>query len=886
MTDNNIPSNQLDYYLGKLNESYSFFKESNKIAQFGSYVYDIKNNQWYCTEVLNEILGIDENYTKNLETFIQLVHPDFVEEFLSYLQNNVLKGHEVFNKEYMIINQKTKEPNWVIGLGELKFGTDGNPEFMIGSIQNINKRKVAEAEIVKERNEVKQYLDIAGVMLAVLDPEMNITKINQKGCEILGYTEEELIGKNWLENFIPDNIKEKINAVANAILEGNIKKYEYRENQIIAKDGSVKTIAFHNSLIRNDHGEITGIIFSGEDITEHILVEEELKNIFSLSPDMVCVADLENLSFRKINPAFRSILGYSKTEIAGKPFFDFIHPDDIEKTKAVIQESLLKGKKIQSFENRYRAKDGSYRWLEWFSHPIPEKGIAYEIARDITKRKIAENKLKESEKRFKFAINNSNITVSNQDKELKYTWYYNPHLGISVDDIIGKKDEDIYTVNDAEKITKLKQKVFETGESIYTIVQLIINGKRTHNQLSIEPVFDEEENVVGISTMSADVTDLENAKQKALESDKLKSAFLTNLSHEIRTPMNGIVGFSQLMNEPNTSEDKRTQYAKIINESGKQLLNIINDIIDISKIESGQIDIKLHNVSMNEMLYELLSFYKPILNKKEVDIFLIKGFSDSESVIITDGTKLQQIINNLISNASKFTSQGYIEFGYYLKGGFVEFYVKDTGIGIMPEFQEKIFDRFSQEKSTWEQKQAGTGLGLSISKAYVELMGGKIWLKSRHGSGTTFYFTIPYEPVKEPVPESPKAVDSPREVDLSGKTILIAEDNDMNYLLLEEFLITSKAKLIRAKNGQEAVDYCKKVPKIDIILMDIKMPVLDGYGAIKQIKAFKPEIPIIAQSAFAMLEDEKKALDTGSDDYISKPIKGSLLISKIRKLLK
>ena len=206
-------------------------------------------------------------------------------------------------------------------------------------------------------------------------------------------------------------------------------------------------------------------------------------------------------------------------------------------------------------------------------------------------------------------------------------------------------------------------------------------------------------------------------------------------------------------------------------------------------------------------------------------------------------------------------------------------------MGIMPEFQDKIFERFSQEKSGWEQKQSGTGLGLSISKAYAELMGGKIWLKSKHGAGTTFYFTIPFKPTSATQTLEQQHDESKRELDMANKTILIAEDNAMNYMLLEEFLMTTKAKLIHAENGQEAVEFCKKVSKIDIILMDIKMPVMDGYEAIKQIKHFKPDIPIIAQSAFAMLEDEKKAIDTGADDYISKPIKGSLLFSKMKALL-
>ena len=882
---NKHASDQLNYFLEKVKENDSLFHESNKIAQLGSYIFDIPNNRWYSNEVLNELLGIPENYEKTFETFLDLVHPDFKEKFVSYFKSNVLINHEPFKMEYMVVKPGLKEVVWVLGMGEIKYDDENNPTLLIGTIQNINKRKLAEAEVLKERNQFQQYLKVAGVLIAVLDKDLNLLKINDKGCQILGYSEGEIIGKNWVDNFIQEGEKDEIRSVLEKLIKGEIENQEYRENQILTKKGEIKTIAFHNSILCEENGLATGIMFSGEDITEHIIMEEELKNIFNLSPDMVCIADLNTLTFKKINPAFKSILGYSKDEIIGKSFLEFIHPDDLEKTKSIISGSLMKGEKVLGFENRYVAKDGSVKWLEWVSHPIPEKGIAYEIAHDVSNRKENEKALITSENRFKFALKDSNITVSNQDKDLKFIWYYNPSSGLSAENILGKTDFDIYLEEEAIMLSKLKNKVLKSGKSETAIVPLHINRNKTYSQISIEPLYDEAGTIIGISTISADITDLENAKQKAQESDKLKSAFLTNLSHEIRTPMNGIVGFSQLMNEPDTSEDKRTQYAKIINESGKQLLNIINDIIDISKIESGQIDINLHKVSLNQMLYELHGFYKPMLAQKDVDLFMIKGFSDKESVIISDGTKLQQILNNLIGNAYKFTSQGYIEFGYYLKGKFIEFYVKDTGMGIMPEFQDKIFERFSQEKSGWEQKQSGTGLGLSISKAYAELMGGKIWLKSKHGAGTTFYFTIPFKPTSATQTLEQQHDESKRELDMANKTILIAEDNAMNYMLLEEFLMTTKAKLIHAENGQEAVEFCKKVSKIDIILMDIKMPVMDGYEAIKQIKHFKPDIPIIAQSAFAMLEDEKKAIDTGADDYISKPIKGSLLFSKMKALL-
>ncbi|VAW18094.1 hypothetical protein MNBD_BACTEROID01-1375 [hydrothermal vent metagenome] len=795
----------------------------------------------------------------------------------------VLEGNSIENFE---INLKTKDG--VAYDMEINAGpeiVDGEVTGVQGIIRDITKRKDAEAQIIKERNQAQQYLDVAAVMIAVLDIDGNIIKINKKGCEILGFEESEILHKNWFDLCISDEDKKESRTLFDRVISGEAPLEEYHEKRIVTKSGELKILAFHNSLIKNENEEITGVLFSGEDITVHMLVEEELKNIFNLSPDLICIADLKTLSFKKINPAFWKLLGYQEKDIIGKPFYDFIHPDDIQRTRGVIEGKLLKGEKIENFENRYRTKDGSYKWFEWISQPIPTFGIAYEVAHDITNRKLVEQALKESEERFKFALKDSSITVSNQDKNLKYTWIYNAKSDFPEDNIIGKTDEDLYPKEEAEILTGIKQEVLDTGKSINTKVRFSVDGEITYHQVSIEPMYDAAGELTGISSTSTDVTDLENAKLKAEESDKLKSAFLTNLSHEIRTPMNGIVGFSQLLNEPGISAEKRTQYARIINESGKQLLNIINDIIDISKIESGQIDVNMDKASINEKLNETYSFYKPILSKEEVDLILIKGLVDGEDVVYTDATKLQQIINNLISNAMKFTSQGYIEYGYYIKNNFIEFYVKDTGIGVMPEFQDRIFDRFSQEDSGKSKDLGGTGLGLSISKAYVELLGGEMWLKSKPGLGTTFYFTIPYKPANDKVQEHSPQTEGDPQVDLLENTILIAEDNDMNYLLLEELLVKSKAKLIRASNGQEAVDLCKKLPGIDLVLMDIRMPVMDGYEAIRKIKGYRPGLPIIAQSAFAMLEDERKALDAGSDDYISKPIKKSLLIAKIANLL-
>jgi PAS domain S-box-containing protein len=374
---------------------------------------------------------------------------------------------------------------------------------------------------------------------------------------------------------------------------------------------------------------------------------------------------------------------------------------------------------------------------------------------------------------------------------------------------------------------------------------------------------------------------LQNAKEKAEESDRLKSAFLANMSHEIRTPLNGILGFADMLKKPDLSDPKRKHFIGIIQEGCQHLLQIVNDIIDISKIEARQIEIRETVTDLNALFYEMLNFYEPIARKKNVNLYIENVLADKRAIVLTDSVKLQQILQNLLSNAIKFTHKGYIKFGYDVKGGFLEFYIEDTGIGIPAELHEKIFDRFRQASISKDREYAGTGLGLSISKAFILKMGGEIWLSSTPDKGTSFYFTIPYKPAKDT--QKPKTGRKVMDPKMKKRIILVVEDDDANYLYLEEILKSIKATVLHAKNGSEAVDICSHCKKINLILMDIRLPDISGYEATRKIKKQMPEIPVIAQTAYALEGDKDKALDCGCNDYIAKPLKQEQLIKLILK---
>jgi len=383
--------------------------------------------------------------------------------------------------------------------------------------------------------------------------------------------------------------------------------------------------------------------------------------------------------------------------------------------------------------------------------------------------------------------------------------------------------------------------------------------------------------------------ELEIALEKAEESDRLKSAFLANMSHEIRTPMNGILGFAELLKKQNIDPQKQLRFIEVIQQSGERMLNIINDIVDISKIESGTMEIYNTETDINKNLDDIYDFFKREADSKNIKLTYRKAFPKHNSIILTDEHKVVSILTNLLKNAIKFTNEGTIEFGYKKRTDQIEFYVKDTGVGITADKKEVIFDRFRQGSEKLNRNYEGAGLGLAICKAYIQMLKGEIWLESELNSGSTFYFTIPLlfpEDKEAPIIDEEEEVVEEVEVELERKNmnILIVEDdeNSANYL---KMILAEKNYLLFATNGIEAIDVCKRNKDIDLILMDLKLPVLNGFRATKEIRKFNKDVVIIAQTAFAFESDKEKALKNGCNDFITKPITESNLILTINKYL-
>jgi CheY-like chemotaxis protein/nitrogen-specific signal transduction histidine kinase len=385
--------------------------------------------------------------------------------------------------------------------------------------------------------------------------------------------------------------------------------------------------------------------------------------------------------------------------------------------------------------------------------------------------------------------------------------------------------------------------------------------------------------------------DLKDALILAHEADRLKSTFLATMSHELRTPLNAVIGFSELIGE-DLPMDNVLEFAKIIKNSGEHLLEMIEDIFDITVLESGQLKEKKEQFLLTPLLneiYEMIASEQQKMGKDDITILFNQLMYDNDLMVFNDPRKLKQVFMNLLKNALKFTHEGFVEFGYrqipHPTVPLLEFYVKDTGIGIPTESQEIIFEIFRQGDDSHTRIYGGTGIGLSMAKKLTEHLGGKIRVKSKVGEGSTFYFTLPYLETSgdEPV-IAEKTIAKPSQ-NLAGKTILVAEDEDSNYELLEVLLTHEFAKVIRACDGIEALQTCKSDNHIDLILMDLKMPRMTGFEATIEIKKLFPRIPIIAQTAYAMPGDNQKAIEAGCNDYISKPIKKQVLLEKIAKYL-
>ena len=730
-----------------------------------------------------------------------------------------------------------------------------------------------------------------------------IIDCNDRFVEILKSQREKIVGLDM------HNLKDK--SVLNACLDAISGVQGFYEGiyHVTTSDAviyvSLKTVPF----TMDGTDDVLGGIGIVEDITERVKADEVLKKkeqdfriLSSLTTDAASVLSFNpdgTFNRQWLSDSLLHTVGYSPDEIDSfEKWAKIVHSDDILPYKEAVGK-IMQGQKV-SLDFRIIDKKRRIFWVNntvFPEHDESGKPVRLISAlKDITAEKEAEIALDYQRNLLDTIINIAPVGIWLSKPDGSY-----PIINKNFSELIGYGTSMFsMTPAEIEHCRKSDDIALKSDEPIEVEEDITFTDGNKHTiKVFKRRVFDVNGSVLGVLGISTDITErkryekaLVEALEKAEESDRLKSAFLANMSHEIRTPLNGIIGFSKyLRNFPDTNREETLKFLNIICNSADHLLNLINDIIDISKIEVGQLKIAPESINLNALLNEIYTFYysaNPDLSKRGVSFRITTSLSDVESSIVADKVRLRQILNNLIGNALKFTKEGSVEFGYELTTdkNYVRFFVKDTGIGIPKDKVELIFQRFRQADIDITKKFGGTGLGLAISKSLVDLMGGNIWVDSQPEIGSTFYFTLPFIKTAIPVAKSDTQFEFNEVMDkLKGKRILIAEDDANSLFYLKTVLQNAGIVCFEALNGRDAVNLFLKNPDVDLILMDLKMPELSGFEAIKEIRRVSPKVPIIVQTAHVFNDEKVLCSAMGCDNFISKPVDVNVLFSALIQLI-
>ncbi len=871
-----------------LSESEERLGQALKGADLGLWDWNIKKDHVTINDRWAEMLGYIKNELDiSSKIWLDMIHHED-REFIEKVLNTHLKGDsEVYEVEFRM---QTKKGNykWILARGKImEVDLNNNPTRMVGTHLDIHERKIIEQELEKNRIMLQNVLDTIPTRVFWKDTNFRYLGCNKLFASDAGLQDSKEITQKTDKDMPWKNHARLLREDDNSVLESGEAKLGY-EGTLRLHDGQeIKKIA-NKIPLKKPSGEIYGLLGMYEDITEKKKTEKELNSIFELSSDLICISSLMG-KFIKVNPAFEKTLGFTSEEILTAPMFSLMHPDDIEPSKEIMKQKLQHGATVIEMENRYRCKDGGYKWLSWVTHPIPEEDIAFAIARDITDTRRTKQILENTVANLQAMIENTDDYIMIAD-EKGFPLFYNSNYKKIIENTLNIKFKPgikPHKLSDDAKLIKLWDGIHERvlgGEKFKIEFEWPLEGTTRFFEFSFFPVT-ENGKVIGFAEHSRDITqikekqrELEKAKEKAEESDRLKSAFLANMSHEIRTPMNGIIGFSELLDDPETTEQKRKRYIEIIKKRSSDLLNILNDILDISKIEAGQLEIKSEEFFLNNMLDSLHIFYKQKMvmeNLEDIKFVIEPALINKPLKILSDESRIRQVLTNLIDNAFKFTEKGTIELGFVIEKNKIRFFVSDTGIGIPKHKQKAIFKRFIQDDNSTSRKHGGTGLGLAICKGLVDLMDGEMWVESEGRKGSTFYFTVEYNPVLEPK-ETKNEKNASVKHKWAKKTLLLIEDDETSREYFQEIMKSSGIHIVMAETAKQGLDLYRN-NKIDIILLDIDLPDMNGYELTKIIRKKDDTIPIIAQTAFAMHNDRSKAIGAGCTEYLPKPIDSTVL---------
>ncbi len=626
--------------------------------------------------------------------------------------------------------------------------------------------------------------------------------------------------------------------------------------------------------------------------------EEKYRLITENSADAIVVLDA-NLKFQYISPSSTKIIGFTPEEIMDKELSNLVAPATLLKLNQMFDSKVLAlGNRIAEFDEVYQLeielmhKNGNPTWAESSISFLKDNnnnltGIIA-VVRDITERRNALEQL-----HFQSLIlDQIQDLVTATDLNGMITYVNNAELkmlGRNREEIIGKHVE-LFGEDPSRggSHSEIISSTINSGQWVGEMVNFAADGTPVELEVKTQLIFDVDGNPIGLCGISSDASirkqaerKLIEAKEKAEAADKLKTSFMNNISHEVRTPLNGILGYAGLLAEWDLSNEEKKDYINMLGLSSERLVRTITDYMDISLLTSGNMEMHSKTILPEEQLISLFTKFDPLFNKKQLTLRLDLPEKSNSNFLIVDPELFRKLIEHLLDNALKFTNSGLITFGMREQDHHYHFFVNDTGIGIKEENLEMIFKPFSQEDITDTRGHEGSGLGLSIVKGIAELLGGTIEVKSKKGKGSTFTFIIQKEitspPVLITIPE--KETSDPH----VKQTLLLAEDDYASFKYFDLLLSRLHIDLIHANNGQEAVDLCQKHPEIGLVLMDLKMPVMNGLEATRIIKQMRPKLPVIAQTAFALSGDEFIAREAGCDDYLPKPITKKALTEKLEQ---
>ena len=904
----------------------------NHVLESLSHPFHVINVEDYTIELSNSALGeinVDQKPTchkyahNNDEPCGSFEHPCPL-EIVKKTKKSCVVEHIHFDKNGEKINVEMQA--YPI------FDKAGNVVQMIEYSIDITERKKAENALKSSEDRLSIIFESAPDAYYMNDLKGSFIDGNKAAEELLGYKKEELIGKSFLNLKL---ISPQQTVLASKLLVKSLMGKPTGPDEFLLnrKDGSQISaeIRTYPVLIENK----TVILGIARDITKRKQAEEEnlkLSTAVTQSPAVIVITNLKG-NIEYVNPKFTELTGYSFEEAKGENVTILRSYEQSDEIYKEFWGTISSGKTwYGEFHNK--KKNGELFWEAASISPIFDKKgkiINYiKVAEDISERKRME-----IVQQIIHNISNAVITTDNLDEFISivrneldrlidaanfYVALYDEETDIF--DLVFHKDRNdegesfpagktltAYVVKTKKPLLATKKvikKLEKSGEvesfgvdaEVWLGVPLIIKGKiigvyavqsydneKAYNKSDLK-MLETISHQISISLeRKKNDQEMKVALERAQESDRLKSAFLTNMSHEIRTPMNGILGFTGLLKDPQLTGDEKEDYIQVIEKSGDRMLNTITDIIDISRIESGQVEVVNTEVSLNNILNEQYEIFNPDAQSKGLELNYKPTLLDKEATIVTDKHKLEGILTNLIKNAIKFTKHGNISFGYTLKKekNFegLEFFVKDTGIGIPSNRISAIFNRFEQADIEDTQVFEGSGLGLAISKSYVEMLGGNISVTSEEGIGSTFVFSIPYTKPSTKESEAKGSTNKNPQVSLNKLSAIVAEDDETSRMLLEAILENEFHKITYTETGKETVDKFKENPETNIILMDLKMLDMSGYEATREIRKFNKDVVIIAQTAYGLSGDREKAIEAGCDDYISKPFKKELLFEKI-----